>query len=158
MDWWMSCGSEIQLWGKTVKIYCWPAIWKQLASDKSYGQGSGICCIPSSKCSNSLDTWCKEPTHWKRPWCQERLKAGGEGDFRGRDGWMASLTQRTWVWTNSRRWWRTWNSGVLQSMRSQSQTGLKRQEQEEKLKAPSTVHPKYAHLPFCLPWVNTEFH
>ena len=46
---------------------------------------------------------CKEPTHWKRLWCWERLKAGGEGDYRGWDGWMASLTQLTWVWANSRR-------------------------------------------------------
>ena len=43
--------------------------------------------------------WCKELTHWKRPWCWERLKAGGEGDYRERDGWMASLIQWTWVWT-----------------------------------------------------------
>ena len=47
-------------------------------------------------CSNTLATWCKELTHWKRLWCWERLKAGGW------DGWMASLTQWTWVWTNSR--------------------------------------------------------
>ena len=45
--------------------------------------------------SNSLATWCKEPTHWKKPWCWERLRAGGEGDDRGWDGWMASLTQWT---------------------------------------------------------------
>ena len=45
--------------------------------------------------SNTLATWCKEPTHWKRPWCWERLKAGGEGDDKGWDGWMASLTQWT---------------------------------------------------------------
>ena len=43
----------------------------------------------------------------KRPWCWERLKAGGEGDNRGWDGWMASLTQWTWVWVNSWSWWRT---------------------------------------------------
>ena len=43
-------------------------------------------------------TWCEELTHWKRPWCWERLRAGGEGDDRGWDGWMASLTQWTWVW------------------------------------------------------------
>ena len=41
--------------------------------------------------------WCKEPTHWKRPWCWERLKAWGEGDERGWVGWMASLTQGTCV-------------------------------------------------------------
>ena len=54
--------------------------------------------------SNTLATWCKEPTHWKRPWCWGRLKAGGEGDSRGWDGWMASPTQWTWVWASSRRW------------------------------------------------------
>ena len=54
--------------------------------------------------SNTLATWCEAPTHWKRPWCWERLKAGGEGDDRGWDGWMASPTQWTWVWANSERW------------------------------------------------------
>ena len=50
--------------------------------------------------SNTLATWCKELTHFKRPWCWERLKVGGEGDDRGWDGWMASLTRWTWVWAN----------------------------------------------------------
>ena len=66
--------------------------------------------------SNPFATRCKELTHWKRPWCWERLTEGGEGDDRGWDGWMASPTQRTWVWANSRRWWRTQRPGVLQSM------------------------------------------
>ena len=48
-------------------------------------------------------TWCKEPTHWKRPWCWERLRAGGEVDDEGWDGWMASLTQWISVWANSGR-------------------------------------------------------
>ena len=56
---------------------------------------------------------------WKRPWCWERLKAGGEGDDRGWDGWMASPTQWTWVWVNSRSWWWTGRPGMLQSMGSQ---------------------------------------
>ena len=54
-------------------------------------------------------------THWKRSWCWERLKAGG-GDDRGWDGWMASRTQRTWVWVNSGSWQWTGRPGVLQSM------------------------------------------
>ena len=58
-------------------------------------------------------------THWKKPWCWERLKAGGEGDDRGWDGWMASPTQWTWVWASSRSWWRTGKPGMLQLMRSQ---------------------------------------
>ena len=69
--------------------------------------------------SNSLATWCKELTHWKRLWCWERLKAGGEGDDRGWDGWMASPTWWTWVWVNSGSWWWTGRPGVLQSMGSQ---------------------------------------
>ena len=54
--------------------------------------------------SNTLVTWCEELTHLKRSWCWERLRAGGEGDDRGWDGWMTSLTRWTWVWVNSRSW------------------------------------------------------
>ena len=43
--------------------------------------------------SNTLALWCEELTYWKRLWCWERLKAGGEGNDRGCDGWMASWTQ-----------------------------------------------------------------
>ena len=68
---------------------------------------------------NTLATWCEELTHWKRPWCWERLKVGGEGDDRGWDGWMASPTRWTWVWVNSGSWWCTGKPGVLQSMGSQ---------------------------------------
>ena len=61
--------------------------------------------------------WCEEElAHRKRPWCWERLKAGEEGANRGWDGWMASLTQRTWVWASSRIWWWTGRPGMLQSM------------------------------------------
>ena len=54
--------------------------------------------------------------HWKRPWCWERLRAGGEEDDRECDGWMVSPTQWTWVCINSRSWWWTGRPGVLQSM------------------------------------------
>ena len=57
---------------------------------------------------------------WKRPWCRERLKAGEDGKDRGWDGLMASVTQWTWVWASSGRWWRTGNPGVLQSMGSKT--------------------------------------
>ena len=33
--------------------------------------------------SNTMANWCEELNHWKRPWCLERVKAGGEGDDRG---------------------------------------------------------------------------
>ena len=60
-----------------------------------------------------------ELTHLKRPWCWERLQAGGEGDDRGWDGWMESPIQWTWVWLNSGRWWWTGRPGVLQSLELQ---------------------------------------
>ena len=49
----------------------------------------------------------------------ERLKAGGKGANRGWDGWMALLTQWTWVWINARSYWWPGKPGVLQSMESQ---------------------------------------
>ena len=69
--------------------------------------------------SNALAFWCEELTYWKRPWCWKRLKAGGEGDDRGWDDWMASLTQWTWVWVDSWSWWWTGRPGILWFMGSQ---------------------------------------
>ena len=69
--------------------------------------------------SSTLATSSKELTHWKRPWCWEGLGAGGEGDDRGWDGWMASLTRWAWVWVNSGNWWWTGRPGVLRFMGSQ---------------------------------------
>ena len=74
--------------------------------------------------SNASATWCEELTHLKIPWCRERLKAGGEGDDRGWNGWMASLTQWTWICPSSRSWWWTGKPGMLQSMGSQSRVRL----------------------------------
>ena len=64
-------------------------------------------------------TWCEELTYEKRPWCWEGLKAGGEGDNRRWDGWMASPSRWTWVWASSGSWWWTGKPGMLQSMGSQ---------------------------------------
>ena len=66
--------------------------------------------------SSTLAPWCEELTHWKRPWCWERLKAGGEGDDRGWDGWMASLSGWTWVWATSGFSDGIEKPGILQSM------------------------------------------
>ena len=63
--------------------------------------------------SNTLATWCEELTHLKRPQCWERLRAGGKGDNKGWDGWMASPTQWTWVWVDPGSWWWTGRPGVL---------------------------------------------
>ena len=66
--------------------------------------------------SNPLTVWWEEPSHWRRPWCWERLKAGGEGDDRGWDGWMASLTWWTWGWGSSGSLWWIGRPGVLRFM------------------------------------------
>ena len=74
--------------------------------------------------SNTLATSCEDWLIGKKTWCWEGLGAGGEGDDRGWDGWMASLTRRTWVWVNSGSWWWTGRPGVLRFMGMQSRTRL----------------------------------
>ena len=73
-----------------------------------------------AKAETPLATSYEEVTHWKRLWCWEGLGAGGEGDDRGWDGWMASPTRWTWVWVNSGSWWWTGRLGVLWFMGLQS--------------------------------------
>ena len=73
--------------------------------------------------SNTLATWCDELTHWKRPWCWERLKAGGQEGDKGWDGWMAASTRWTRVWASSGSWWLTreaWCAAVLGVAKSQT--------------------------------------
>ena len=88
----------------------------------------------------------------KRACCWERLKAGGEGDDREWDAWMASLIQWTWVWVNSGNWWWTGRPDVVQSI------GLQRVGQDwetdlnwEGNQIPSETDPwPFAHLRvFC---------
>ena len=75
----------------------------------------------------------KSLTHWKRHWRWASLKAGGEGDDRGLDGWMASPTQCTWIWATSGSWWWTGKPGVLQSMGSQRVRHDSATEQQQQL-------------------------
>ena len=62
----------------------------------------------------------EHPTHWKRPWCWERLREEGEEGIRGWDSWMASPMQWTWTWANSGRCWGTGRPIVLQYTESQT--------------------------------------
>ena len=70
--------------------------------------------------------WPPDAKNWLiwKDWCWERLKVGGEGDNRGWDGWMASLTRWTCIWVSSWSWWWTGKPGMLQSMGWQSRTWL----------------------------------
>ena len=89
-----------QLWGRsTLNIH-----WK----DGCWSWSSSILVI-----------WCEQTTHWKSPWCWERLRAEGEKGIRGWDGWTASVTKWRWTWTNFGRWWGTGRRFVLQSKGSQ---------------------------------------
>ena len=101
--------------GWTPKNWCFPNCGAGENSWQSTSFHWKECCWSS----NTFTTWSEELTHWKRPWCWERLRAGGEGNDRGWDGWMASLTQWTWVWVDSGSWWWTGMPGVLGFMGSQ---------------------------------------
>ena len=109
------------------ELWCWRRLlrvpWTARKSNQSILRKSTLNIHWKDWCwswsSSTLATWYKELTHWKIPWCWERLKVGGEGDERGWDGWMASLTQQTWVWVNFGSWWWTGRPGVLHSMGSQ---------------------------------------
>ena len=68
--------------------------------------------------SNILATRCKQPTHWKRPWCWERLRARGEGD--DRDNWLNGITDPVNMSLSKlRETMKTGKPGVLQFMASQ---------------------------------------
>ena len=109
------------------ELWCWRRLlrvpWTARRSNQSILKKISPECSFKDWCwswnSTTLATWCKELTYLKRPWCLERLKAGGEGDDRGWNGWMASPTQWTWVWINFGSWWWTGRPGELQSMGSQ---------------------------------------
>ena len=93
------------------ELWCWRRLlrvpWMAGRSNQSIRKEinpeyslEGLCWSWSSY---TLATWWEQPTHWKRPWCCERLKAGRERGDRGWDGWIASPTQWTWIWANSGR-------------------------------------------------------
>ena len=84
---------ETECWRRLLRV-CWTArrsnqsILKEINPEYSL---EGLMLKLKLKILWSPDA--KESTHWKNPWCWERLKAGGEGNDRGQDGWMASPTQ-----------------------------------------------------------------
>ena len=104
------------------ELWCWRRLlrvpWTARRSNQSILKGISPEYSLKDWCwswnSNTLSTWCKELTHWKRPF--KRLKAGGEEDDRGWDSWMAPPTWWIWVWVNSGSWWWTGKPGMLQSM------------------------------------------
>ena len=105
--------------------------------------------------SNTLPTWWEELTHLKNPSCWEGLKAGGEGDDRGWDGWMTSPTQWTWIQVSSRSWWWMEKPGILQSMGSQKVVHDWATELNWNvmcLNLPKTIPPPPSFMEVTLPW------
>ena len=106
------------------ELWCWKRLLKVPWTARRSNQSSVKEISPEYSLEGLLlklqyfATWHEELTHLNSPWWWERLRAGGEGDDRGWDGWMASLTQWTWVWASSGKWWWTGKPGVLQSMGS----------------------------------------
>ena len=82
-----------------------PLDWKQIQSVHSKEDQPWVFFGRNDAKAETLATSCEELTHWKRLWCWEGLGVGGKGDGRGWDGWLASLTQWTRIWVNSRSWW-----------------------------------------------------
>ena len=83
---------------------------------------------------------------WKEFWCWEKLKAGGEGDDRGCDGWMASPTRWTWVWASSGSWWWTRKPGAWQSTGLKSWTWLSDWTELRVKEENETAHLKFSIL------------
>ena len=103
---------ELWCWRRLLRVP-WTARRSNQSILKEISPGCSLEGLMLKLNSNTLATWCEELTHLQRPWCWERLRAGGEGDDRGWDGWMASPTRWTWVWVDSRSWWWTGRPGVL---------------------------------------------
>ena len=111
---WRIDASELWCWRRLLRV-----LWTTRRSNQSIlKEISPECSLEGLMLKLKLQCF-GHLTHWKRPWCWEGLKFGGEGDDREWDSWMASLTWQTWVWASSGSWWWTGKPAVLQSMGSQ---------------------------------------
>ena len=106
---------ELWYWRRLLRVP-WTARRSNQSILKEISPGCSLEGLMLKRNSNALATSCEELTHWKRLWCWEGLGAGGEGDDRGWDGWMASSTRWTWVWVNPRSLWWAGRPGVLRFM------------------------------------------
>ena len=115
---WRIDAFELWCWRRLLRVP-WTARTSNQSILKEISPGFSLEGLMLNLKLRTLATWCEELTRLKRPWCWERLRAGGEGDNRGWDGWMTPPTRWTWVWVNSGSWWWTGRPGVLQFMGSQ---------------------------------------
>ena len=99
----------------------WDSLWLQRETVHPKGDQSWVFIGRTDAKAETPVLWPPHVKSWLigKDSCWEGLGVGGEGDDRGWDGWMASLTQWTWVWVNSESWWWTGRPGVLRFMGSQ---------------------------------------
>ena len=115
---WRMDAFELWYWRRLLRVP-WTARRSNQSILKEISPGCSLVGLILKLKLQYFATWYEELTHLKRPWSWERLRAEGEGDDRGWDGWMASLTQWTRVWVDSGSWWWTGRPGVLWFMGSQ---------------------------------------
>ena len=110
----------------SFELWCWrrlesPLNCKEIQLVQSKGDRSWVFSGRNDAKAETPILWPPLVKSWLigKDWCWEGLGAGGKGDSRGWDGWMASPTQWMWIWVNSGRWWWTEKPEVLQFMGSQ---------------------------------------
>ena len=115
---WIIDAFELWYWGRLLRV-----LWTARRSKESIlKETSPGCSLEGLMLKLKLQYFghlMRRADSFERPWCWERLRAGGDGDDRGWDGWMASPTQWTWVWVNSGNWWWTGRPSMLRFMGSQ---------------------------------------
>ena len=133
------------------KLWCWRrflrVIWTARRSNQSIlgGKAPWIFIGRTDAEAEAPILWPPDAKswHWRRSWCWKRLKAGGEGDDRGWDIWVASPTQWMWIWASSGRWWRTGKPGMLGSMGSQGVRHDWATEQQQEIRRAKQKHSKW---------------
>ena len=126
-----------------------PLDWKEIQPVHPKGNQPWIFIGRTDAEAETPILWLSDVKNWliAKFWCWERLRVGGEGDDKGWDGWMASLTQWTWVCVSFRSWWWTGRPAVLQCM------GLQRVEHNWATKLKLTCQlPLKTAVPLRLPW------
>ena len=114
-EWWRIDAFELWCWKRLLRI-SWTARRSNQSIQKEISPGCSLEGLMIKMKLQYFGYLMWKADLFERPWCWERVRAGGEGDDRGWDGWIVPPTQWTWVWVDSGSWWWTERPGVLQVM------------------------------------------
>ena len=117
-EWWRIDAFELWCWGRLLR-FPWTARRSNQSFLKEISPGCSLVGLMLKVKLQYFGHLMQGADSFEKTWCWEWLRAGGEGDNRGWDGWMTSPTQWTWVWVNSRSWWWTGRPGVLRFLELQ---------------------------------------